>query len=289
MSAAIPRILCLYVRHGAEQYQNALPVLDAWYESHGMLAQRTLWIIDNSLHADAVPQVLAPSIELRAGDNTAWEFSAWAKAMRELREESSRYDIVHFVTSAFNTLYTRYLEHFRPDMLAYALTQHACLGHIDSYDRPIELVGAKSESWIRTCFFFLPYEDATRIAPWAAFSEPHLFFKNVDTTEFREDAPFSTDYQRRIRTWLEGNEVGGHTWHSPIAPGEAERFRKKTLAIVNEHHLSIVLRRLNVPLVDYCWLHTSGDLPGAPYPEPPPELQQLKVRRRVLGIPEALG
>jgi hypothetical protein len=285
------KILCLFVRHGTGSYADALPILDAWYERHGLLAQRTLWIVDNALDPQSPPQALGPRTSLHAGDNSAWEFSAWARALQEVQRDSSRYDIVHFVTSAFNTLYTGYLEHFRPDMLFYTLSRHACLGHIDSYDRPIELGGATSASWIRTCFFFLPYEDAARIAPWAAFSDPRFFFKDAGTTEFRSDSPLSTDHQQRIRTWLEGNEVGGHTWHSPIAPrpGESERFQKKTLAIANEHHLSIVLRRQGIPLVDYCWLYTSGDAPGAHYPAPPAEAQQLRVRRQVLGIPEAPG
>jgi len=285
------KILCLFVRHGTDRYADALAVLDAWYERHGLLAQRTLWIVDNALDPALPSQTLGPRTSLHPGDNRAWEFSAWARALREAKVDSSRYDLVHFVTSAFNTLYVRYLEDFRPEMLIYTMRRRACLGHVDSYDRPVELAGATSDSWIRTCFFFLPSEDALRIDPWAAFSDPAAFFRDSSTTEFRANAPLSADYQRRIRTWLEGHEVGGHTWHSPIAarPDECVRFQKKALAIANEHHLSIVLRRQSIPLVDFCWLYTTWPEQGPATVAPPAEKEQLKVRRRVLGIPETPG
>lgn len=282
------KILCLFVRHGTQQHPEALAHLDAWYERQGLRQQRTLWIIDNAL-APRPPQRLSADTVLRAGDNTAWEFSAWARAIREAKEEGLDHDVVHFVTSAFNSLYTAYLDHFHPDMLGYVLSRSVALGHIDSYDRPVQLEGRSSASWIRTCFFFLPMKLAGRINPWVGFTDPTRFFTSPDSTQFRPDAPISADYQHRIRIWLEGKEVGGHTWHSPIRtdPGETARFQRKTLAITNEHHLALTLRELPANLVDFCWLHTvRAGREGLDLPAPTEEAQ-LVVRRRFLGIPEA--
>ena len=280
------RVLCLFVRNGTTKYPEALTVLDQWYAQHGLLDQRTLWVIDNDLPPNFAPRTIAPGVILRSGDNSAWEFSAWARTLREMGPEVSKHDVVHFVTSAFNTLYTRYLEHFHPGMLEYLNAHRVCLGHIDSYDQPVELAGHSSQAWIRTCFFFLPTNVARGIETWAAFTESNRIFPHADSTDFRNDAPLSQNYRQRIRVWLEGQDVGGHTWHSPIRTGwkEARRFQKKTLAILNEHNFAITLRKMRVPLVDYCWLWS---LRQTPYSGPgvAAESDQLAIRRRILGIP----
>ena len=84
----------------------------------------------------------------------------------------------------------------------------------------------------------------------------------------------------------EGKEVGGHKWHSPIrsGPDEVERFQRKTLAILNEHSLSITLRNLPARLVDFCWLWSLRQTPDFQTIDPPDEMAQLTVRRRILGI-----
>jgi hypothetical protein len=225
---------------------------------------------------------------LLTGDNRAWEFSAWERTIHMLGKAVHEFDAIHFVTSAFNTLYTDYLGHFRPEMLASAIARRVSLGHIDSYSEAVRIAGRQSASWMRTCFFFLPPECAVRVATWAPFSDPSRFFVNPTSTIFKADAPISEDYRHRIRIWLEGHEVGGNRWHSPIRSGEAEadRFQRKTLAIVNEHYLSITLREMGVPLVDFCWLWSQRVEDHPLNPMPPKEAVQLAVRRRILGIPD---
>lgn len=285
------KILCLFVRHGLEKHAGARVTLDHWYASQGLLDHRTLWTIDNALPAGTPPATQLDGSRLLPGDNGAWEFSAWAAALADPAADADHFDVVHLVTSAFNTLYTRYLEDFDADMLPEVVARQLCLGHIDSYDRPVEFAGQASASWIRTCFVFLPLRQARRVQRWAAFTDPAAVFADPATTVFRSDAPLSVDYQLRIRTWLEGQEVGGHTWHSPVGDSSLEirRFQMKTLAILNEHSLSVRLRSLAIPLADFCWMYTTHRIAGAlPHPLPD-EATQLKVRRRVLGIPETGG
>lgn len=282
------KILCLFVRHGTERYPEALTLLDEWYARHGLLDQRTLWIIDNARDITLTPETVGPRVYLRSGDNHSWEFSAWSQAIRQLREEGATFDAVHFVTSAFNSLYTEYLRHFEPRMLEYTLAKKACLGHIDSYPKPIQLGNIVSQSWIRTCFFFLPWESVFSVFPWVAFPDGDQFFESRVSRQFRSDAPLSTDYQGHITAWLEGQEMGGHTWHSPMSHGLQEniRFQQKAIAILNEHHLAITLRASGIKLIDFCWLYSLRTtlLPLAV--DPPAELEQLKIRRKILGIPE---
>jgi hypothetical protein len=276
------------VRHGTAQYPEALAVLDRWYENHGLSTQRTLWIIDNALNAEFRPEVVAPHTLLRAGDNRAWEFSAWEQALRQAAAEKVPFDIVHFVTSAFNTLYTGYLNHFHREMLTYAITRNAGLGHIDSYPQPMQLGKATFQAWVRTCFFFLPRSAAQRLSPWATYQDPTEFFAAPDSRQFRPDAPLGTSYQSYLAAWLEGREIGGNSWHSPVRHGEGEniRFQRKTLAILNEHSLAITLLQAGIRLVDFCWLFSLRETPLSALPDPPAEADQLRIRRRILGIPE---
>jgi hypothetical protein len=282
------KILCLFVRHGTDHYPNALRSLDEWYHRHGLLEKRTLWIIDNACNPGQPIEQIAPQTFLRSGDNSAWEFSSWALALRQAQAEGESFDIVHFVTSAFNTLYTEYLKHFHADMLAYVLQRRVCLGHIDSYIKPITLRAVSSQSWIRTCFFLLPWNEAAALSPWVGFCDRSEFFDSEASRKFRPSAPLSPDYQMNITNWLEGQERGGHTWHSPVRAGNGEniRFQFKTLAILNEHHLAVTLRFAGIPLTDFCWLHSvQGDRAWADL-QSPSEQDQLKVRRKILGIPE---
>ncbi|MEO6993808.1 MAG: hypothetical protein ABI273_09285 [Lacunisphaera sp.] len=282
------KILCLFVRHGTDHYPDALHSLDEWYDRHGLREKRTLWIIDNARDADQPAEQIAPRTLLRSGDNSAWEFSTWALALQQAAGEGESFDLVHFVTSAFNTLYTEYLKHFHTDMLTYVLQRQVCLGHIDSYLQPITLGAIYSQSWIRTCFFILPWKEAVSLSPWVGFRNRLEFFESEVSRKFRPDAPLSFDYQMNITSWLEGQERGGHTWHSPVRSGDEEdvRFQLKTLAILNEHNLAVTMRAAGISLIDFCWLHALRGDRAWPSVQPPPEQEQLKVRRKILGIPE---
>jgi len=284
------KILCLFVCHGTLAYPDALEVLDEWYEKHGLLDQRQLWILDNSLPNDFPPQTFSPRAELRAGDNEAWEFSTWQRAIDEAKAANSSYDVVHFVTSAFNTLYTGYLDHFFPQMLDYVIERNVCLGHVDGYDIPIRMGDVASQSWIRTCFFFLPWKPAITMSPWATYRTPRLIFENTSSRQFRANAPIDKNYQARLVSWLEGDDMGGHRWHTPVSRESADtgRFQYKTLAILNEHQLAINFRQAGIRLVDFCWLHAFRTTPVAIISDPPEEALQMKIRRKLLGFQESI-
>ena len=282
------KILCLFVRHGTEKYPDALAVLDRWYERHGLMDQRTLWIIDNALDSSRCPEVTSTGVLLRAGDNQAWEFSAWDQALGQVTAGKTQFDLIHFVTSAFNTLYTQYLDHFCPEMLEYTLARNVCLGHIDASKQPMQLGGTLSDAWVRTCFFFLTRSTLRKLAPLTAFPDASRFFISTESREFRPDAPLSPAYQAHIKAWLEGQEIGWHSWHSPVGTGRAEnvRFQRKTLAILNEHQLAITLRSTGTKLADFCWLFSLRNNPLSAVMDPPTESDQLIIRRRILGFQE---
>ena len=278
-------ILCLFVRYGTTAYPDALAKLDAWYERNGLQSQRTLWIIDNQLPPETPPQLLAPGVELRAGDNSCGEFSAWQRALGEARNAQVKCDLVHFVTSAFNVLFTSYLDFFHPKMIGYVAARNVCLGHIDRYDAPVKLEGTTLRNWIRTCFFFLSAESALALEPWAAFRDPARFFATPTTCKFKTNAPLSSGYRNRITAWLSGENMGGHVWHSAIRPGQGgqtARFQQKTLAILNEHRLAVTLRQRGIPLADFCSLWSHRASPVEEWPAPPSESAQIEARNQQL-------
>lgn len=250
------------------------------------MGSRNLWILDNALPAGNPRQVINATRELRPGNNRSWEFSAWERALEAAKAEGLDFDLVHFVTSAFNTLYTSYLDHFFPGMLDYVVERNVCLGHLDGYNRPVRIGDAVSQAWIRTCFFFLPGKPAQSISPWAFYRDPSLVFETAQTRQFKAGAPIEPNYQFAIASWLAGDEIGGHRWHSPVGPesSDTDRFQRKALAILNEHRLAITLREAGLRLVDFCWLHSFRATPGPIISDPPSEVEQMGIRRKLLGF-----
>lgn len=254
------KVLCLFVRYGLGRYPNAIAELDAWYAKQGLLEQRELWVIDNSLPPGTFPTLLRPGVVLRAGDNRAWEFSGWTSALAEAATAPG-IEVIHIVTSAFNTLYTGYLDHFRPEILSLVASNRVCAGHIDSYPEPIELDGHRSDHWIRSCFFFVGQRQIAHLPPFVRFDCATEVFSGENDTSFHFAAPLSSAYQQLIVDWLCGGEIGGYRWHSPVKLGreEIKRFQDKTLAILNEHRFSIGLRERRWILGDFCWLSHTYD------------------------------
>ncbi|MCX5713255.1 MAG: hypothetical protein NT033_00235 [Candidatus Omnitrophica bacterium] len=242
------KILCLFVRYGIEKYPHSLEVLTAWYAKNHLDASVSFWIIDNKIKDMNDNTVDDLGCRLISGDNTYGEFSAWQKIVDEYSEEIKGYKIVHFVTDAFNTLYTGYLDDFSKKHLDFVANRPVCLGHIDSYDNKIEILGHESQSWVRTCFFFMSTATLFGCPDLVSIKEESLFF---DKESFRRNAPMSENYKKYIKDWLFGKEIQGVRWHSIIK--DEAHFKKKALAILNEHMLSINLRIRGISTIDFRW------------------------------------
>jgi glycosyltransferase involved in cell wall biosynthesis len=243
------KILCLYLRYGADEHAEGLEQLQRWYRNNLSRSRAKIWIVDNRISGDFDGYDLSGH-RLLGGDNSCWEFSGWQKVVNAHRSELRQYDVIHFVTSAFNKLYTRYLDHFSEDQLDLVVRDRVCLGHIDSYDEPIEILGEMSQSWIRTCFFFLSPASLSKVGPLVSFNDHNLFFDSNGM--FKPSGPISEKYKENISRWLSGGEMQGLVWHGAIE--SAGKFRAKAMAILNEHMLAIRLRRAGVKLVDLHWL-----------------------------------
>jgi len=245
-------ILCLFLQYGPNDYPQSLEKLHKWYQKQEENADFsvTVWIIDNKITKDYDGIDLETGHRLISGDNAQSEFSGFQKILNKYQETIKTFDIIHFVTSAYDQLYTGYLDHFSTAHLYPILHRPLCLGHIDTYDEPILIDGNKSQSWIRTCFFFL--------SPQSLYSINQLnHFKSTQgildiSGEYIENEIIDKNYIGNLRRWLGGQIIQGVAWHGTIT--NHDDLKRKTLAILNEHMLSLQFRKQGIDLIDYYWL-----------------------------------
>jgi len=249
------RILTLFVRHGTSRYPEALPELRRFQRSQLPTVDHHLLVIDNG-EAPLQPE---SGVEVMAGSNRLWEFSAWDEGLARVGHRLWDYDLVHLVTSAFGTLYTRYIDRLDHRLLEQVAGRGAALGHIDRYNDPVELLGCSTQAWLRSAFFYLPPAELATLGSLVGVPDPGLFFSEDPAQPFRADAPLSGNLRRYILDWLTGPGTGqGVTWHSRfvLSRETLPYFRAKVLALLNEQMLAIRLRRQGCALVDVTWLAT---------------------------------
>jgi hypothetical protein len=214
-------------------------------------------IVDNALQGE-VTEERGPRAVIY-GNNDAGEFSAFDRAVQFIGSDIWRYDFVHLVTSAFNTLYVDYLERFDVALLEAVADRPVCVGHIDCYNEAIEVLGFRSQHWIRSCFFFLPPAEARTLGSFVTIRRGDGLFSGDAESPFRPGAPLSQSYREYIVKWLSGGDIGqGVRWHSSLPP-TAETlpaFERKALAILNEQLLGVRLRAMGCRLLDVTWLAT---------------------------------
>ncbi len=166
---------------------------------------------------------------------------------------------MHFATSAFKTLYVAYLERFDAEVLGATAGRPVCVGHLDCYNEPIDVLTFRSQHWVRSCFFFLPPTEVKALGRFTSVNDGRRFFSGDPDAPFRVDAPLSPNYREYITSWLAGKDIGqGIAWHSSFALTREtlSAFEHKATSILNEQLLGIRLRALGCRLVDVTWLST---------------------------------
>jgi hypothetical protein len=250
------RILTLFARHGARDYPTALHDLDELFRRSLADAARKLVIIDNALNEDHV-EVLDDRTILIGSSNASREFSAWDRGIAFIGAQVAGFDFVHLVSSAFLTLYTDYLDRIDARLLGLVRGRAAALGHIDYYNKPIELLGRVSQSWLRTSFVFVPPPELQLLGSLVSVRDGRAIFSDDPNSPFLPDAPLSKEFRANIIGWLTGAGTGqGVQWHSrfDLTDETLPYFKAKALAIMNEHALSIRLRAQGCATVDVTWL-----------------------------------
>jgi hypothetical protein len=249
------RVTTVFVRAGTEKYPNAEDDVAAVFARCLPAVDRRVLVVDNALPPTHVET--AGNRTVIGGDNRAWEFSALDRAVAHLGPDLHDCDLVHVATSAFNTLYTGYLDRFTPDVLERIGGRAAFLGHVDCCNDPVHVRGVRSQAWVRTGFFFLPPTELEVLRTCVSVADPSEFFDESSDEPFAASAPLCEAYRRFIVGWLTGEDVGqGVSWHTRLStsPDGLATFRRKALAILNENLLAVRLRALGCAMVDVTWL-----------------------------------
>jgi hypothetical protein len=252
------RILTLLVRHGLAQYKNAVEEVVSLFARQLPHVHCDLVVIDNSL-PEGFEEAIGSQRILIGGSNAQWEFSAWDSGVRYLGSAITNYDLVLLATSAFRTLYTRYLDRVRPEVLNLVLRRGAAVGHIDYYNEPITVLGRQSQAWLRTSFLFLPPSEIKVLGSLVSLADKSALFTGDPKDPFCQHARLSENYRRYLLSWLTGDGTGqGVEWHSRFVLSEDTLpwFESKVLTILNEHLLGIRLRTQGCAMVDTTWLAT---------------------------------
>jgi hypothetical protein len=262
------RVLTILVRHGEERYADAEQQIDEIFRRQLPKVERQVIVVDNALPPTTEAWDRRRSVI--GGDNRHREFSAFDRAIARVGQSLDGFDLVHCTTSAYNELYTAYLERFSEPLLRAVAARSACVGHLDCYNSAVQIGPFVSQHWVRTCFFFVAPAQLRALGTFVSVPDPSHFFSSLPMAPFREDAPVSPTYQRYVIDWLTGGDIGqGVTWHSrtPLTPEGLQSFEFKAMSIFNEHLLSVRLRAQGCPLVDVTWLSTAiGRQPDADIP-----------------------
>lgn len=254
------RILTLFAKHGSQKYAEAKATADALFARCLPQAQREVVVIDSALPASFQEQTDLGGWRI-GSDNTSWEFSSWDSGLAFVGERLHDFDFVHLATSAFDTLYTGYLDRLDARTLSLAAGRAMAVGHVDCYPTPVSLFGRRSQGWLRTSWLFLPPLELALLGSLVSVRDEGLFFGDDPATPFRPDAPLCPGYRTYILDWLTGPGTGQNVeWHSRFAlDGETwSYFKAKARAILNEHMLSIRLAAQGCAMVDAIWLSTRG-------------------------------
>jgi hypothetical protein len=251
----VPRVLSIVARFGTAAYPHAERDVDELFERQMPTIDRTSIVVDNSVPRAFVQE--RRNGALLGGDNSAREFSAFDRALDFVGSDIWSYDLVHFATSAFKTLYTAYLDRFSGEVIAAIIGRPVCVGHIDCYNEAVDVRTFRSQHWIRSCFFVLPPAEVKALGRFVSVADASPFFSGDPAEPFRRNAPLSPNYRRYITTWLTGGDIGqGVEWHSSfeLTRETLPAFERKAMSILNEQLLGIRLRALGCRLIDVTWL-----------------------------------
>jgi hypothetical protein len=274
------RVLSIFVRHGTAKYPGAEEELAELFSRQLPGIDRDVVVVDTALKPGGGDSSRAGVI---GGDNSVREFSGFDTGLAHVGDALHDYDLVNLTTSAFRELYRDYLERFRPSVLSAIVGRSVCLGHIDCYNEPIQLIGSTSQHWIRTSCMFLSPALLGSLGSVVSSGDRDRWFSGDPSKPFRADAPLSSSYQTLIIDWLLGKDIGqGVTWHSRISLDHRSlpEFEQKALSILNEHLLSVRVAAAGGYTIDVTWLSAMLDRGHTPVEWNTPWWQQLANRDR---------
>jgi hypothetical protein len=267
-------VAVVFVRCGNEKYTNTHRVFDRLLGYWGWKPRRKIVIENDRLLPLDSP---GEGWEIMHGDNRCAEFSGIAHCLNADPTLSRDFDGIIFVTSAFLMNFNQYLRGFTREALTFGIRKQAFLGHFDEYPEPVNLMGNESKRWMRTACFFAPKRGLELLRIWS-IQDSSRFFSGRLEEPFKSDAPLSGLYQRYLIDWLTGNGINNQKWHSSfnLTEESLSNFYFKSMCILNEHHLTMQARSVNLPIVDVGAFHHMSK--GKRLCDLPSEESQISLR-----------
>lgn len=259
------KILTFFVRYGDLHYKHAFKNLLKLYEKIKLYDVEIIFI-DNALPAEFSAN-LGNRITMIGGDNTRHEFSGWQKALEKYNKKILQFDLLHFVTSAFENEYNGFYDRINLALIDKFFTKKtAILGHIDAFDAKVWALGREFSSWMCSKFFFAPPSLLEDITTFISPIQKDIFFTSFDKGIFNKKAPLSSNYQEYLIKWICGEGFNYGKWHSTfeLTAFTFEKFKAKAFAIIDEHLLTQRMLESGYDLIDFTWLSTKKNITTIP-------------------------
>lgn len=188
-----------------------------------------------------------------SGDNSAWEFSGWARALDVARDLGISPDVFIFLNDAFlkGCAGWRGIARHQSRLNPFTLSQldSGLAGHVDSHREDERICGLPCQAWVRTNSFACT-KDVLAAATFPPI--PNAVFDDWSPVNWNGQilyphAPVSPALQSFLRHWLT------EQWDrsAPITELNWPFFRKKLQAILNERLLSARYQASGVRLLHF--------------------------------------
>jgi len=201
------------------------------------------------------------------GDNEAWEFSGWQKALQYLRKKRCDYDVLVLCNDAFRTNIDEYQRYLSAALLQYVSEHQTSAGvvqYINSHKGllsdfvlksvPFKINGLDHYNWARSNIIIIPYKKIISIK-YDIYHDRDFFPSEYTENVLAEVKGISKSLKKHIVTYLCPGKPGavGNYWHARFNLDALTYpiFCKKATSIINELHLSRVLHDNGCPVVDF--------------------------------------
>jgi hypothetical protein len=259
---ALTAVLLLYEPAG--KYPRALERLIAVLERLRSVEAKLI-VVDNGREGDWQHQVSSTLLQI-GGDNRAWEFSAFDKALAVCDRWRPETEVVALVTDAFAAYGQEYLELIDDRLISCVTRLAACAGWMDSYGFERCRIGSLAyDTWMRSSFLFLPREHVGLVSPLAADLDSDELFGSEPERPFADGGPLSENLKELLLEWLTARSAGSRRlsehWHSrlELSAETLPLFHGKVRAILREHLISARLEAAGVACYDFRLLRRLAD------------------------------
>jgi len=244
------KLVVLFAQYGNEQYPDAHKDLDNFLKDINCSKQKI--IIDNKTACDYDYVFPNGNIYIQ-GDNSAWEFSAWDKGLKYVKDLNVEYDAILFVNSSFMNSRIKGIGG-NPKTVINNESIRLCIEDnkaifpwLTTGDKYFKLDNNDVSSWYRTNCFLLNKNHINVLQFIQTYDIIYLdkfINKEISDNYFKADAPMNKILKDFIIWRLT------ESWHNPIDIKESwSLFKMKTLGYFNEFGLTARLRNCKINVI----------------------------------------